>query len=419
MARSVFLVTYSQVDRELCEDKEEFAKLVTGEFKDCKIEQWVCAEEKHNDGGSHFHLALKLDRIKRWKQVRTRIQERYKICVNFSEHHSNYYNAYTYVCKEDKNVLRSANHKVYSGGSPQTSKASRARLSLGKNVREQSPAAACGKFKRLDVIDVYDVIVSKNIRTDLELCGLAQAELEDGKKDMANFLLKKSEKNRNEILKTAWKMQNAKSRIERLNKGRMEILDEISHSQCVCEGQWLQSANEILSLNDISKRQFVQAVKTALLKGRGKKQNVMLTGPTNCGKSFLFDPLKAIFKAFVNPANGTFAWVGAESAEVVYLNDFRWSEKLMGWTDLLNLLEGAPVHISAPKTHFSEDILWTKDTPIFCTTNARIRKYEHGQINEIETEMMDARWVVFPLRHQFRDPKKIKCCCKCFTEFLK
>ena len=28
----------------------------------------------------------------------------------------------------------------------------------------------------------------------------------------------------------------------------------------------------------------------------------------------------------------------------------------MAWADMLNLLEGAPVHIPAPKTHFAEDI---------------------------------------------------------------
>jgi len=89
-------------------------------------------------------------------------------------------------------------------------------------------------------------------------------------------------------------------------------------------------------------------------------------------------PLAEIYNTFINPASGTFAWVGAESAEVVFLNDFRWSEKIMPWSDLLNLLEGTPIHIPAPKTHFAEDILWTRLSPIFCTSQAKIRKYEGG-----------------------------------------
>ena len=52
-----------------------------------------------------------------------------------------------------------------------------------------------------------------------------------------------------------------------------------------------------------------------------------------------------------------FAWVGAKTVEIVYLNDFLWNKKSMAWADILNLLEGAPVYIPAPKIYFVEDIL--------------------------------------------------------------
>ena len=81
-------------------------------------------------------------------------------------------------------------------------------------------------------------------------------------------------------------MQNGKARIQRMNKTRMVILEEHSHKECVSLGGWLRSANEILNFNDISKREFARAIRTALEKGRGKKQKVMLTRPRNCGKFF-------------------------------------------------------------------------------------------------------------------------------------
>ena len=152
--RSVFLVTYSQVDKVLCKDKEDFAPLVTEEFKDCVVEQWACSEEKHKDGRSRYHLCIKLDRIKRWKLVRQRIQAKYNICVNFSDHHTNYYNAYKYVCKEDNCVLKSKNHKIYAD-SPQTSKASRARKSADSDKISQVGQ----KMKKLDILAIYDVII--------------------------------------------------------------------------------------------------------------------------------------------------------------------------------------------------------------------------------------------------------------------
>ena len=52
----------------------------------------------------------------------------------------------------------------------------------------------------------------------------------------------------------------------------------------------------------------------------------MVTNPVNCGKTFLLHPLTQIFEFFVSPATGTFAWVGAENAEVVFLNYLRWTE---------------------------------------------------------------------------------------------
>ena len=59
---------------------------------------------------------------------------------------------------------------------------------------------------------------------------------------------------------------------------------------------------------------------------------------------------KVIFNTFSNPATGSFAWIGAEQAEVIFLNDFRWDPKLIAWADLLHALEGDVVHLPAPKT---------------------------------------------------------------------
>ena len=144
----------------------------------------------------------------------------------------------------------------------------------------------------------------------------------------------------------------------------------------------------------------------------------MIIGPANCGKTFIFKPLTELFKCFVSPASGTFAWVGAEKAEVVFLNDFRWSDKLLPWPDLLNLLEECPVHLSAPKTHFAEDLLWTEKTPIFATSSTRLRKYDGGVLNDIETEMMEARWHYFEFTQQIQTPEEIKSCSRCFATFI-
>ena len=417
-SRSVYLVTYSQVDKNKVETKEEFSNMVREEFKGCRVERWACCEEDHETEGTHYHLAIKLDRVKRWKMVRQSIQDKYDICVNFSDHHSNYYSAYNYVTKQG-NFAQSPHHPDYVG-SPQTSAASHSRKREPTDGAGADGAGPSSKRRSIDFVHIYDAVITSNIKNDDDLCNLARREMADGKRDFANFILRKNEKSRADLLKTAWKIHTSEEVTSRANKTRLQILSEAQQTDCSCQSPqlWRQRASEVLKFNDIDEGEFTHAVKTALEKGRGKKQNVMIVGKTNRGKSFLFLPLTKIFKTFSNPATGTFALVGAEKKEVLFLNDFRWSEKVMAWSDLLNLLEGAPVHLSAPKTHFAEDILWTKDTAIFATSKKPIRKYDCGELNEIETEMMDARWNVFYFTHRIKAPITTPECKRCFADFV-
>lgn len=108
--------------------------------------------------------------------------------------------------------------------------------------------------------------------------------------------------------------------------------------------------NEILDKNGISPVFFSTAVKESLLKGSGKNRNLLITGNANCGKTFLLNPLTVIYDTFCNPATGSFASVGVDKAECIFLNDFRWCSQLIPWHDLLLMLEGHVVHLPAPKT---------------------------------------------------------------------
>ena len=145
-------------------------------------------------------------------------------------------------------------------------------------------------------------------------------------------------------------MIKAEETLRRRNKSRMDILQEVYKTECTCEadGEWDTCALEILHNNDILPQQFAMCVKEALMKGRGKYRNVMLAGPANCGKTFLFYPLNKIYHTLTNPASTCFTWVGAENSEVILLNDFRWSPQIIAWHDLLLLLDGQQVNLPAP-----------------------------------------------------------------------
>ena len=89
-----------------------------------------------------------------------------------------------------------------------------------------------------------------------------------------------------------------------------------------------------------------------------------------------------IYRTFLNPASTTFAWLGAEAAETIFLNQFRWSAQVLPWQAMLLLLEGQPVNFSAPKTHYAQQTVFKKDTPAFLTSKSEIISVKGGVVNE-------------------------------------
>jgi hypothetical protein len=69
-----------------------------------------------------------------------------------------------------------------------------------------------------------------------------------------------------------------------------------------------------------------------------------------------------LFNTFSNPAADKYAWVGADKAEIIWLNNFCSTRELVEWKSLLLLLEDH-VNLPAPKNHGCLDT----DIPIFAT----------------------------------------------------
>ena len=420
--RSVYLVTYSQASEEWT--RESFAEAVVAEFCSTTegiVKQWVCSKEDHEDGGVHFHLGVKLHRQKRWLQVRNNIASNHGINVNFSDSHSNYFDAWEYCTKEDAHFIQSAEHPdLRAGFVPRTNTAINARRSTSSasNAGGQSQ-----RKRRFDALDLSDVIIAKKIKTKDELLKLANEQRKEGKRDLPLYVLNNIDRCV-KLIGTTWEMENVRVESERADKTRMQILRECLDSECVgrCGGQWYELAIETLQKNSLDMGLFAAAIRTLLERGRGKHRNLLLVGPSNCAKSFLLLPIEEVYRSFSNPAQNAFTWIGVEKKEVIFLNDIRWNDKLIPWNNFLQLLEGASVHLSAPKNHSPEDIKLTKDTPIFATSIAKIRKYNAaGCVDEMETEMMDSRWKVFKFTHQYKREEindTVPPCPRCFARLV-
>ena len=94
-----------------------------------------------------------------------------------------------------------------------------------------------------------------------------------------------------------------------------------------------------------------------------KYRNLIITGSANWGKPFLLRPIEDIFKIISNLASEKYGTVGVEKAEVMFLNDFRWTSDLIQQNNFPLLLEGRKVHLYDPKNSFTSDLFIEKTSP--------------------------------------------------------
>ena len=199
-------------------------------------------------------------------------------------------------------------------------------------------------------------------------------------------------------------MQGASQFLEQSRKTRIQIMTEALKTKCIetCkEKHWFTCAKNIFRNKRINQFFFACAIRNTLIQGTQKNKNILIAGPTNCGKSFLLEPLELIFNAFVDPATSKYASTKLETKEVTFLNDLRWSLECNAWSDLL-LLEGQTFNLLCPKIQFAADLLIDRsDTlSIFETIKSSV-KYV-GKFNlqdEKETDLMASRWQMFSFNH--------------------
>ena len=422
----VYLVTYSRADVENVATREAFAeKVLLGwmEMTGVKVVQWVVARELQADAGvsesnSHYHMAMKLEKRARWLKVRQFLDDRYGIRVNFSAVHNTYYSAYKYTTKEDDFCVHSEGHPDLSNARPP-----RTEKAISGNKRKAVGRTGGKKTKRQCGLSVYEVaqfIQAKNVKSQLQLLSFAASQNREGKTELAEFICNRGRKAVDEWLSSrSWQLRK---RSMKGHRRLTQLLHESYSAKCVanCEGKWLEAAVNLLNRNEISLSVFAQAVLTLLEKGRGKYRNLFIHGVANCGKSFVLAPLKSIYGTFCNPATGTFAWVGAEEAEIILLNDFRWKPSIIAWADMLLLLEGDIVHLPAPKNFSKRDIELSNDTPIFATSDAPIVYIKGGSVCHANTEMMNVRWRFFHFWRQIPPAEQLQLipCGHCFSKLI-
>lgn len=69
---------------------------VTGGGK-VHVDNWACCLEQHeHTSGQHYHVYVKLSRLRRWNPIRLVPLQKYNVNVKFLKSGENYYAAYKY-----------------------------------------------------------------------------------------------------------------------------------------------------------------------------------------------------------------------------------------------------------------------------------------------------------------------------------
>lgn len=428
--RRTYVITYPNADTNVY-SRQSFAAEVVFSFEmvnsdrmsvPTTVEKWVCSLEETETAGFTFQMAIKLSRGKRWRAVKTDLEDRTSISVNFSEMHDDYFSAWTYVTKSDPDYLQNLNHGIMTAGPPSTFQATQARRQ-STNITNSIPRQRCHKTRKMTNMDFSKLVVDNNCHTLLEVQALAKQYEDDGRFDLKEFIINRSKPEKiSDLLNMIWGINDAPAKLFRSRKSRIELLNENLTSECTCiqQWEWKELAVATLHRNSISPEEYSSSLIRLLTLGRGKHRNILHVGPSNCGKSFLLQPLKLIYESFENPATCTFNWIGVDEKELIILNDFRWSSNLIPWEQLLQLLEGDTVNFPAPKNISAKDISLKADTPVVATSSDEISFIKSNILNERQTTMMANRWKKFQFTVSMREEEIKECnpCKACYARFV-
>ena len=314
-SRRTYLLTYSQADLGRYPTCLSFSEMILCACESVKssgkIKHWACCREQHQNGGSHYHMSTGFDGTRRWKPIKDYIYNNENISINFSTKTLGYVAAYRYVCKEKppEDVLHSPEHtNLKNIVTPKTNKVMHKYSDSQKEkqkalFRDDKSEGSCNKpdkTKRLRNSDVASLMVSENIKNNTELFKLTYQRNESGEHDLKNFILKKSAKALSDLVSTTWKIQNAETNLERRNKPRMQIIAKQASGVCItgCNEKWYNCASEVLQNNQINLYWFAGATRQAPTKRRQKNVNILIVGPTDCGKIILVKPARNFFQSF-------------------------------------------------------------------------------------------------------------------------
>lgn len=335
---------------------------------------------------------------------------------------------YTYITQSSrKKAIYEIDHDIYHSDRHPRGDNLRKLLQVGQQTRnalgerkrksdgvdEQSDATN----KRFRGGDMYALVANKNVRTALDVQLMAHQDSLRGDTRLAQFCTSVGVDKLCELIGSAVAIVEAPRTLALKSSTRVERLRlAASESVCICSGDWIPGATQVLRNNREDVNEFRADVMRALECGARRGTNMAVVGVPGCGKSMLFEPLDAIFQVMGKPdSKSTHPLAGILEADILLWQEYYHKDKILLFEDLLAILVGERVEIAVK---YKGNVSHRNNAPMFYTSNSQLRVVREdvtlmSLLNKAMEERFKSRWWDTPLPLAMRRadfPKCARCC---------
>lgn len=416
--------------------------LQTGVFRE------LYKEDDQGHADVHDHLPMLSERPFMYLPVKRALMDRYGLASHWSASHDGYWSAIRHVYypspKKQDAVLdklfilwgRDSEHPPIDEccHEPWTAAAIHGRrLSLDRKAAEKGTQAP-----RVTEMDLWPVVVRHGFRNtaddysakkQLQVWAKIHASL-----PMRQFLFKNRSK-LDQLIADIWEWEEAENDLMLTKQSRLDGLQAAACKPCACQGEWTETVLSSLDANGICATDLFQDIYHALAQGRSVTTPVLVLAGARGGegKSILLKSLFEVYgiqHVFSKPAKGGFPLVDLPGRKVVFLDEWRFDDSIVSYSDQCLWFDGSILPINRPQNvpgapgHTS----YKGSAPILVTSKlediqaladmAAIDPYT-GKPRCAEASMLYRRLKVYPYTIRISKPSsQIPFCGHCFASLV-
>ena len=404
------------------------------------VQKLVVFQEEHSDGSKHFHVAVKLNRTRKWTTAKYTLRERDHLACHFSSNHTQFWSAvrYGYIPTLSKPVVDAHPVSWSADGGWQAldlfAESQRPwNAAIWKRRHEEAERATAsegGKQKkpRFNKLDLTALIMSQGLTTQAAVMEYVQ---DHGTEQMQLFVHQR-QRYLKDFVAEAMQWGEARQQAAAERQSEWSTLCATADKDCphghACSYNHAAAAFFAANSMSLSRVELAVALRNILVTGPAKTTRVpMIVGPTNSGKSTLvlpFDELYGFAHVFHKPALGSsFALRNLlKEKKFLFWDDFRpveYGQRTVPVTTFLSLFQGQPfeVQMSQAFNDGNTDFEWHRGCVL--TGKAKDLWKPLPGVDEEDIKHMKSRLLIFTCTETISALRAASPCAICLSKWIR